>query len=191
MGNFQGGNNGGGGYRGGNGGGRSNFRGGDREVTMHKATCDECKKGCEVPFRPSGDKPVYCSDCFSSKRNDENRGGDRNFDNRAPKRDFNNNRSNNTSNQQPVFSKIVGSSDETKKLLAEMNTKLDRLINAIEKLSQPKMEVKPVAKIAPVVVKKVEVKKTPTLNTIVKKAIASKTPIKKVVAKKVITKKKK
>ena len=32
---------------------------------MHKATCAECGKSCEVPFRPSGDKPVYCSNCFS------------------------------------------------------------------------------------------------------------------------------
>ncbi len=27
-------------------------------------TCDSCKKKCEVPFKPTGDKPVYCSDCF-------------------------------------------------------------------------------------------------------------------------------
>ena len=38
-------------------------RGSDRpERTM--VTCDSCKKKCEVPFKPSSDKPVYCSDCF-------------------------------------------------------------------------------------------------------------------------------
>lgn len=31
---------------------------------MFKAVCDKCHKECEVPFRPTGDKPVYCSDCF-------------------------------------------------------------------------------------------------------------------------------
>jgi len=31
---------------------------------MHTATCAECGKSCEVPFRPTGNKPVYCSDCF-------------------------------------------------------------------------------------------------------------------------------
>jgi CxxC-x17-CxxC domain-containing protein len=31
---------------------------------MFRATCDNCHQSCEVPFRPSGDKPVYCSDCF-------------------------------------------------------------------------------------------------------------------------------
>jgi CxxC-x17-CxxC domain-containing protein len=27
-------------------------------------TCDSCKKRCEVPFVPSSNKPIYCSDCF-------------------------------------------------------------------------------------------------------------------------------
>ena len=31
---------------------------------MFETTCDKCKRKCEVPFRPSGEKPVYCSDCF-------------------------------------------------------------------------------------------------------------------------------
>ena len=34
---------------------------------MFKAVCDECGKDCEVPFKPSGDKPIYCSECFKSK----------------------------------------------------------------------------------------------------------------------------
>ncbi len=32
--------------------------------TMHKAVCSKCGKDCEVPFRPTGDKPVLCRDCF-------------------------------------------------------------------------------------------------------------------------------
>ena len=58
---------GGGGSRGGFGGG---FGSGPRE--MHKATCAECKKECEVPFKPREDRPVYCKDCFS-KRKDSGR----------------------------------------------------------------------------------------------------------------------
>ena len=42
--------------------------------TMHKAICDECGQSCEVPFKPSGDKPIYCSNCFKGK---ENSGGNR------------------------------------------------------------------------------------------------------------------
>lgn len=53
----------------GNFGGRGNF-GRDRpRAEMHDATCDKCKKACQVPFRPSGDKPVLCSDCFRSQGN--------------------------------------------------------------------------------------------------------------------------
>jgi len=40
---------------------------------MHRAICSECGKDCEVPFKPTGDKPVFCSDCFRSKRNAEPR----------------------------------------------------------------------------------------------------------------------
>jgi CxxC-x17-CxxC domain-containing protein len=35
---------------------------------MFDATCDECGNSCQVPFRPSGDKPIYCNNCFGSKK---------------------------------------------------------------------------------------------------------------------------
>lgn len=70
MGNF----NRGGGRRSFGGGGRGfgdrgGFRGrsdrGDRgDRQMFKTVCSNCGKDCEVPFKPTGDKPVYCSDCF-------------------------------------------------------------------------------------------------------------------------------
>jgi CxxC-x17-CxxC domain-containing protein len=31
---------------------------------MYKAICDDCGAPCELPFRPSGEKPVFCRDCF-------------------------------------------------------------------------------------------------------------------------------
>lgn len=42
-----------------------------RERSFTQAVCAECNKECEVPFKPSGDRPVYCSECFS-KRNQNN-----------------------------------------------------------------------------------------------------------------------
>lgn len=36
----------------------------DRVLQMHQASCVQCKKFCEVPFKPNGKKPVYCRDCF-------------------------------------------------------------------------------------------------------------------------------
>jgi len=181
MGNFQRGGGGGrpsfGGSRGGDRGGRPSFgggRGGDRgEISMHKAICDECHKSCEVPFRPSGDKPIFCNDCFSDKRGDDNRGPKRDFGgDRGPRRDFGD-------RPAPSFGKPAGM-DDTKKMLGEISAKLDRLLNAIEKTSTAKVVSKPEVKVAPA---KIESKKVLATKTPVKKVVA-KTPAKKVVAKK-------
>lgn len=81
MGHFdRGGNRSGGGFRGGRdsggfGGGRDSggFRGGrdggrdGGRPQMHRATCSECGNSCEVPFKPSGSKPVFCSNCFDKQ----------------------------------------------------------------------------------------------------------------------------
>ncbi|MCL0054088.1 zinc-ribbon domain containing protein [Dehalococcoidia bacterium] len=32
---------------------------------MHSVICAECGNQATVPFLPRGDRPVYCSDCFS------------------------------------------------------------------------------------------------------------------------------
>ncbi len=39
---------------------RRNF--GPRE--MHKAVCSDCHQDCEVPFKPTEGKPVYCKECY-------------------------------------------------------------------------------------------------------------------------------
>ena len=48
------------------GGGGGGFSSGPRE--MYPITCAECGNEAMVPFRPRGDRPVYCSDCFSRNR---------------------------------------------------------------------------------------------------------------------------
>jgi CxxC-x17-CxxC domain-containing protein len=35
---------------------------------MHKAVCSECGQECEVPFKPTEGKPVFCRECFAKKR---------------------------------------------------------------------------------------------------------------------------
>ena len=35
---------------------------------MHDATCARCGTETQVPFRPTGARPVYCSDCFRMMR---------------------------------------------------------------------------------------------------------------------------
>src|SRR5665213_1933976 len=87
MGNFNQGGGNRGGFKGGNGGGRPSFQkrsfGGGapagRDTELFKATCSECGKICEVPFRPTNGKPVFCKECFAGKRE----GGER-----APRREF-------------------------------------------------------------------------------------------------------
>ncbi|MBN2454558.1 hypothetical protein JXB11_03355 [Candidatus Woesearchaeota archaeon] len=36
---------------------------------MHDATCAECGKACQVPFKPTEGKPVYCLECYKKRRN--------------------------------------------------------------------------------------------------------------------------
>lgn len=38
-----------------------------RPIELYPAVCAQCGKNCEVPFRPTGDKPVYCRDCFGKQ----------------------------------------------------------------------------------------------------------------------------
>ncbi len=48
--------------RGGSSLGRGGGNDGPRE--MFKTVCSSCGKECEVPFKPTNGKPVYCSECF-------------------------------------------------------------------------------------------------------------------------------
>ncbi|MEK6819228.1 MAG: CxxC-x17-CxxC domain-containing protein, partial [Nanoarchaeota archaeon] len=96
---------------GGRGGGRDrDFGRSDRgPVQMHEVTCDKCGKRCEVPFKPTGDKPVYCSDCFRKEE--------------SPRNNFSSNNQNGSSQ--------TGISAEQFK---QINAKLDRILNVLESL---------------------------------------------------------
>lgn len=193
MGNFNDRGGRGGGFRGGNrGGGRPSFGGnrggGDRrEVQMHQAICDKCHKSCEVPFRPSSDKPIYCNDCFGDKRGNE-----------APRRDFKNRDSNRDFGNKQNFSKSSfekSSGDDIKKQLADINAKLDRLTSMLEKAESPKASNTVVSSVKPVT-KKVEKKVVSKVTE--KKEVKEKKPVAKKVSvekrskdKKVVSKKKK
>lgn len=64
----------------------------DRQMYSVDATCAKCGAHIsELPFQPSGDRPVYCSDCNREfrNRNRDDRGG-RGFNNRdrGPKQMF-------------------------------------------------------------------------------------------------------
>lgn len=42
----------------------SGFRGERRPMERCEVICDKCGKKCEVPFKPTAGKPVYCDECF-------------------------------------------------------------------------------------------------------------------------------
>ena len=35
---------------------------------LYNVTCADCGKQTQVPFKPTGDRPVYCRDCYMKKR---------------------------------------------------------------------------------------------------------------------------
>jgi CxxC-x17-CxxC domain-containing protein len=47
---------------------RDSGGGGRAAREMFPATCATCNKSTEVPFKPRGDKPVYCRECFSARQ---------------------------------------------------------------------------------------------------------------------------
>lgn len=113
---------------------RSRGRRDSRRPELHDAVCDECGNDCKVPFRPSGDKPIYCSDCFEKKGGrDGGRpsrgGGRRSFGDRGPSR-----------------SSGGGASDQSITKLTEsiktLNIKLDKVISLLP--SDSKKKEKPV-----------------------------------------------
>lgn len=195
MGNFDRGGNKGGGFNKGGFGGKPSFQkkswGGndsDRAPMLFKATCAECGKGCEVPFRPTSGKPVFCNDCFNGQRDsNDSRGGRPSFNDRGPKRDFGGDRPSFRSQEdRPSFKQAPV---DNKRELSEISMKLDRLITAMEKMtsgatSAPKEKAVEKSAEAPKVVEKKTVAKKATVKKAEAKPAAKKAPAKKVVAKK-------
>src|SRR3989344_1104997 len=95
-------------------GGRNGFKGQDsrrsekRTLEMHDVTCDKCKKQCQVPFKPTGDKPVFCSDCFRKNEGSSGNSG--------------------SMNQRPVQSGV------SLEQLNQINAKLDKILKFIQNL---------------------------------------------------------
>lgn len=47
--------------------GPSRFGKRDTERVRTKVTCSDCGQECEVPFKPTSDKPMYCNACFGKR----------------------------------------------------------------------------------------------------------------------------
>jgi len=73
----------------------------NRERTLYKAICADCNKECEVPFRPNQDRPVYCKECFSSRKADRSPNASR--DNRPKEKDLTHQRPFDKYQKKPAF----------------------------------------------------------------------------------------
>lgn len=119
MGDF----NRGGGFGGGRGRSFGDKRGfnnrGSSRPTMHKAICSKCGKECEVPFRPTGEKPVYCRDCFREINGEPRRNDDRSF-------------------SRPQFDNKPAENNQYKDQLAALSVKVDKILSILESTVTPK-----------------------------------------------------
>lgn len=104
------------------GGGRSfgkrDFKGNrdKRPLQKYDATCSNCGKECQLPFKPTGERPVYCRECFA-----EMGGGDTN---RSYGRD---------NREQSLFQKPQDNRQPSisTEQFAQLNAKLDRILQLL------------------------------------------------------------
>jgi len=95
--------------------------------TMHTAICGDCGKECQVPFMPSQDRPVYCSDCFEKRGNGKKgaEGGRSYKDSRDSRRpNFSNNRNFSGSDSRPQ--------NNNKEILESIELKLNKILRIID-----------------------------------------------------------
>lgn len=94
--------------------GRRSFGGHDGEREKHKAVCSNCGKDCEVPFEPTGSKPVYCDECFKKIGG---RADSRRFQDRSPRR--------------PGFGRRSESRPQKNEQLEAIDRKLDKILEML------------------------------------------------------------
>jgi CxxC-x17-CxxC domain-containing protein len=151
------GSRGGGFNRGGSGGGF------DRPA-MHQATCAECGQSCEVPFKPTGERPVYCSNCFKNRDEGAPRRDDRHehrsesrFDGRPEKHEF----------SKPVVNNNSFSNEQFETLNAKLDKILRTLSSAPTNFAPKAAQISETLKEA---AKKIEIKVNPIVKEIKKEA---------------------
>lgn len=96
-------------------------KGPKKDNESHNVICDKCGKECEVPFKPTSGKPIFCRRCFkdkegSSSYDDSKRNYDTQPDSRDNRRDYRESDNNTKSSQ-----------------LDEINRKLDEIIEMLNR----------------------------------------------------------
>lgn len=104
--------------------------------SMYRTTCDHCGKDCEVPFKPTSGKPVFCSSCFEKNHNkDQKKFGFERGDRRY----------NSGESRKRNYSEYEKGTDQLKKEIALLNKKLDKILEILsiehyEEISQEDFE---------------------------------------------------
>lgn len=88
----------------------------------HEAICSECNATCEVPFRPNGKKPIYCSNCFKAKEDSSSH--------------------THTSTRPTSFKREAPERDDMKKQFAILNAKIDKLTEIVGAQNRPSYRTK-------------------------------------------------
>ena len=135
-------------------GGRNSNR-----TTMHKTTCDKCGSECEVPFRPTAGKPVYCDNCFGHT------GSNKEKDTELLKKEI-----------EIINNKLDKILEALASVLSEKKD-LEKEAKVKEEIEEPKKKTKKTIKTA--VKKASSAKKTSASKTVKKKPAASKKVAKK------------
>lgn len=91
------------------------------KMPLVDAICDKCGKPCQLPFKPTGEKPVYCRDCFSKSGSDDR--GSRSDDRSS----FRSRDRGSSSSERSSRDSSSRSSD-----LEEINEKLDKIMRALK-----------------------------------------------------------
>lgn len=137
---------------------------GNGKVTLYKAVCDKCGKDCKVPFKPTGNKPIFCSDCFEGNSAPRGRSNDK-FGRRNDRNRFSDKKTYSAicdqcgdrcelpfkpSSDKPIYcSKCFGEhksaggvDQETKEQINELNRKLDLILETLQEINTPKKVVR-------------------------------------------------
>lgn len=82
---------------------------------FYSATCANCGRECEVPFKPTGSKPVLCRDCYRNNNGSDNR----NFGRRD--------------NDRPNYDKTPSAAPQPdyQRQLDELNVKVDKILEIL------------------------------------------------------------
>jgi len=152
---------------------------------MYKVICSDCGKNCEIPFRPTGDKPVFCSDCFKNKGDNNSRnfrgGSNREHGKRNSQSQFDDKRSHQNNGGR--------NAENYKVQFEQLNTKLDKILRVL--IPAVSEEIKETEALKSKNFQKTPKKETDTtaLKNIITKTMDKNLTAKKVADKKTATKK--